>query len=171
MVANLSAQKRGWDNRWAEFSDWAEKAQNLKDKLLILVDEDTTAFNGIIEAFSLPNGNESERSLRKKAIQKATKYAIEIPFNVMQLASSAMEICNAMVINGNPASATDAGVGALAARSAVLGAFLNVKVNASSLDDKEYVSEILKKGQEITQNIIEEEQKILKLVEDRITAG
>jgi glutamate formiminotransferase / formiminotetrahydrofolate cyclodeaminase len=168
MVANLSAHKRGWDNRWEEFSAWAEKAQCIKDELLKKVDEDTIAFNGIMDAYSLPKGTDAEKLARKAAIQKATKYAIEIPFAVMELAIKALDICKAMVNDGNPASVTDAGVGALAARSAVLGAFLNVKVNASSLDDKVYAIRVLEEGKGLMDKAIVEEQEILNLVDSKL---
>lgn len=168
MVANLSSHKRGWDERWEEFSVWAEKAQSLKDQLLHKVDEDTNAFNGIMEAFGLPKNNDEEKRIRKNAIQAATKYAIEIPFQVMKLSFQALEICRAMVNTGNPASVTDAGVGALAARSAVIGAYLNVKVNAGSLDDKEFSARVLAEGQELVDLAMKEEQEILELVHGKL---
>jgi glutamate formiminotransferase/formiminotetrahydrofolate cyclodeaminase len=168
MVANLSSHKRGWDERWEEFSDWAEKAQSLKDQLLHKVDEDTNAFNGIMEAFGLPKNNDEEKRIRKNAIQAATKYAIEVPFQVMKLSYRALEICRAMVNTGNPASVTDAGVGALAARSAVIGAYLNVKVNAGSLDDKEFSARVLAEGQELVDLAIREEKEILELVDGKL---
>jgi glutamate formiminotransferase / formiminotetrahydrofolate cyclodeaminase len=168
MVANLSAHKRGWDNRWEEFSVWAEKAQNIKDQLLRKVDEDTNAFNAIMEAFGLPKTNDAEKTARKHAIQAATRFAIEVPFSVMKLAAEALAICKAMVNDGNPASATDAGVGALAIRSAVIGAFLNVKVNAPGLDDKDFVSKVLAEGQQIIDYVEAEEKEILVLVHKKI---
>jgi glutamate formiminotransferase / formiminotetrahydrofolate cyclodeaminase len=168
MVANLSAHKRGWDNRWEEFSEWAEKAQQLKDELLKKVDEDTNAFNAIMEAFGLPKSTKTEKNIRNEAIQNATKNAIEIPFSVMELSIKALDICLAMANNGNPSSVTDAGVGALAARSAVLGAFLNVKVNAVSLKDKDYVQKILKTGQDMVDKTNAKEQEILNLVDKKL---
>jgi glutamate formiminotransferase / formiminotetrahydrofolate cyclodeaminase len=168
MVANLSAHKRGWDNRWEEFSEWAEKAQHLKDELLKKVDEDTNAFNAIMEAFGLPKSTETEKNIRNEAIQNATKYAIDIPYNVMELSIKALDICLAMVNNGNPSSVTDAGVGALSARSAVLGAFLNVKVNAASLKDRDYAQKILKTGQDMVDIAITKEQEILSLVDKKL---
>jgi glutamate formiminotransferase/formiminotetrahydrofolate cyclodeaminase len=168
MVANLSAHKKGWDSRWEEFSGWAVKAQYLKDQLLKKVDEDTNAFNELMNAFGLPKSSDNEKALRKIAIQKATKVAIEIPLSVMKLSLQALEICKEMVNIGNPASVTDAGVGALAARSAVLGAFLNVKVNLSGLDDKKFTDEILAEAQEMVENAIFKEKEILDLVDRKL---
>lgn len=168
MVANLSSQKKGWDDRWEEFSDWAEKGQQFKKELLTLVDEDTKAFNRIMSAFSLPKSTDEEKVLRTKAIQEATKSAIEVPFKVMQLAYGSMGIIKAMAETGNPNSVSDAGVGALCARSAVIGAFLNVRINASSLDDKEYVKDIISKGKEIEYKTIAMETEVLKIVNEKI---
>lgn len=169
MVANLSSHKRGWDQRWEEFSSWAEKGQEIKNKLLNLVDEDTVAFNRIMEAYSLPKGSEEERRQRTQAIQDATKYAIEIPFKVMELSLRSMEVIYSMALNGNPNSVTDAGVGALCARTAVLGAFMNVKINASGYSDKGYVESILKEGNKIKESALDWENKIIQLVEEKIT--
>jgi glutamate formiminotransferase / formiminotetrahydrofolate cyclodeaminase len=130
MVANLSSHKRGWDDRWEEFSDWAEKGREIQDELIFLVDEDTNAFNGIMSAFSMSKKSDEEIRLRNEAIQDATKYAIEVPFRIMETAHKALSLIKAMVEQGNPNSVTDAGVGALAIRSCVMGAFLNVRVNA-----------------------------------------
>ena len=149
MVANLSSHKPGWDERWEEFSEWAEKGQLIKNELLFLVDEDTRAFNKIMDAFGLPKGNEEEKAARNSAIQEATRYAIEIPFRVMKKSFAALEILKAMAETGNPNSVSDAGVGALAVRSAVMGAFLNVKINASGLNDKAFVESILKEGADL----------------------
>lgn len=168
MVANLSSHKAGWDERWEEFSNWAEKGQQIKDELLFLIDEDTRAFNRIMDAFGLPKGNEEEKQSRKQAIQDATRFAIEIPFRVMKKSYESMEIVRAMAETGNPNSVSDAGVGALAARSAVMGAFLNVKINASGLDDKAYVEKVLAEGAEIEQKAMEEEKKILAIVNAKI---
>ncbi|MEI8052722.1 MAG: glutamate formimidoyltransferase [Bacteroidota bacterium] len=168
MVANLSSHKQGWDERWEEFSTWAEKGQKIKDQLLGLVDEDTNAFNKIMTAFSLPKGNEAEKASRKLAIQEATKYAIEIPFKVMSLSLESMEVIKAMAETGNPNSVSDAGVGALCARSAVMGAFMNVRINAAGYDDKVFVSSIVKKGREIENSAIETEALILKIVNEKI---
>ncbi|MDG2058627.1 MAG: glutamate formimidoyltransferase, partial [Flavobacteriales bacterium] len=136
MVANLSAHKRGWDDRWEEFSSWAEKGMDYQNTLLNLVDEDTNAFNKIMDAFRLPKDTESNKSKRKKSIQEATKYAILTPFKVMETAYNSMEVMQAMAEIGNPNSVTDAGVGALCARTAVIGAFLNVKINCGDCEDK-----------------------------------
>ncbi|MBX7182245.1 MAG: glutamate formimidoyltransferase [Bacteroidia bacterium] len=171
MVANLSSHKRGWDERWEEFSNWAEKGQNIKDQLLKLVDEDTTAFNKIMDAFGLPKGTDEEKKERTKAIQSATKNAIEVPFQVMQLSLKSMETIKAMAEIGNPNSVTDAGVGALCARTAVIGAFMNVKINASGYSDKAYVSEILSKGNSIQAEAIRLEAEIIALVESKISSN
>ncbi|MBK9672674.1 MAG: glutamate formimidoyltransferase [Bacteroidetes bacterium] len=168
MVANLSAHKPGWDERWEEFSNWAVKGEALKNDLLKLVDEDTAAFNKIMAAFSLPKGTEEEKKSRTQEIQNATKYAIEVPFKVMELSFAAMEICKAMCADGNPNSVTDAGVGALCARSAVMGAFLNVRINASGLTDKAYTAAIIEKGKIIEQKTLEAESAILKIVHEKI---
>ena len=168
MVANLSAHKRGWDERWEEFSDWAEKGQYYKDRLLQMVDEDTNAFNKIMDAFGLPKSNDAEKEDRKQAIQDATKYAIEVPFKVMELAYESMAVAKAMAEVGNPNSVTDAGVGALAARSAVMGAFLNVKINAAGLDDKSYVEKVISEGNEIQNKTMDLEKEILAIVESKI---
>jgi len=139
MVANLSAHKRGWDHRWEEFSDWAVKGLALQQRLLFLVDEDTRAFNRIMEAYGLPKGNESEKAARKVAIQDATKFAIEIPQQVAETALEALHVIQAMAEQGNPNSVTDAGVGALCARTAVLGAIMNMRINAADVEDRAWV--------------------------------
>jgi glutamate formiminotransferase / formiminotetrahydrofolate cyclodeaminase len=169
MVANLSSHKAGWDERWEEFSIWAEKGQKLKDELLFLVDEDTKSFNRIMDAFCMPKANDAEKSARTAAIQDATKYAIEVPFRTMEKAYASMEVMQAMIETGNPNSVTDAGVGAVCARSAVIGAFLNVKVNASGLNDKAFVNDILKKGAEIEAKAISQEADLLALVNAKIS--
>jgi glutamate formiminotransferase/formiminotetrahydrofolate cyclodeaminase len=169
MVANLSSHKRGWDDRWEEFSDWAEKGQSIVRDLIWLVDEDTMAFNRILNAFGLPKGNPEEKAERKKAIDEATVYAIEIPFKVMQKAFESLEVIYAMAKTGNPNSSSDAGVGALAAVAAIKGAFLNVKTNASSLDDKKYVENKIKQGQEIVDQALIIEKDILEIVESSFT--
>jgi glutamate formiminotransferase/formiminotetrahydrofolate cyclodeaminase len=169
MVANLSSHKAGWDDRWEEFSGWAEKGQKLKDELLFLVDEDTRSFNLIMDAFGLPKSTSEEKVARTEAIQAATKYAIEVPFKTMQKAFESMEIIKAMVEIGNPNSVTDAGVGALCARSAVIGAFLNVKVNASGLKDKTFVDDILKQGSGIEEGAKKLEAELLALVNSKIS--
>ncbi len=139
MVANLSSHKRGWDDRWKEFSDWAEKGKHYHNALLKCVDEDAQAFNLIMVAYGLPKTSEVEIMERKLAIQNATRNAIEVPLKVMKLAFESMEVVRGMAETGNPNSVSDAGVGALCARTAVEGAFLNVKINAAGLDDKDFV--------------------------------
>lgn len=168
MVANLSAHKPGWDDRWKEFSDWADKGKSYMDQLINLVDEDTNAFNKIMEAFGLPKGNDEEKAARKKAIQDATLYATEVPFKVMNLCYESMQVMKAMAEFGNPNSVTDAGVGALAARSGVFGAFLNVKINASGLEDKAIVEKFLTEGDVVLMKTIELEKEVLTIVEKKI---
>jgi len=168
MVANLSSHKKGWDDRWEEFSNWAEKGQYIKDELLKLVDADTTAFNKIMIAFALPKSTDEEKKLRTEAIQQATKFAIEIPFKVMQLCFESLTIIKAMAEVGNPNSVSDAGVGALCARSAVMGAFMNVRINASGYTDKNFVNDIISKGKEIEQKTILLENEVLKIVNEKI---
>ena len=152
------------------FSDWAEKGQVLKDELIRLVDEDTNAFNRIMDAFGLPKGSEQEKAARTEAIQEATRYAIEIPFRVMKKSFETMEILKAMAETGNPNSVSDAGVGALAARSAVMGAFLNVKINAAGLNDKAFVASVIAEGTEIERNAKLMEEQILEIVNHKIKA-
>jgi len=168
MVANLSSHKKGWDDRWEEFSNWAEKGQRIKDELLRLVDADTAAFNKIMTAFSLPKATDEEKKIRTKAIQDATKFAIEIPFKVMQLSYESLELIKAMAEHGNPNSVSDAGVGALCARSAVMGAFMNVRINAAGYDDKSFVNDITAKGKDIEQKTIAAEATILEIVNKKI---
>ena len=168
MVANLSSHKKGWDNRWEEFSQWAEKGQHYKDELLRLVDLDTVAFNKIMEGFSLPKSTDEEKTARDKAIQEATKYAIEIPFKVMQAAYGSLGVIKAMAETGNPNSVTDAGVAALCARTAVLGAFMNVKINASGYKDKNYTADIIKQGEELEKEAIALEAEVIAIVNSKI---
>jgi len=168
MVANLSSHKKGWDERWEEFSKWAEKGQHYKSELVRLVDADTNAFNKIMEAFGLPKSTDEEKATRKKAIQEATKAAIQVPFAVMQNAYDSMEVIKAMAATGNPNSISDAGVGALCARSAVMGAFMNVRINGAGYDDKNFVKDIIAKGKDIENKTIEREGEILKIVNQKI---
>lgn len=168
MVANLSSHKTGWDERWKEFSDWADKGQYYKNELLKLVDADTKAFNQIMSAFGLSKSTDEEKKLRSQAIQEATKFAIEVPFKVMNLAYESMNVIKAMAEVGNPNSISDAGVGALCARSAVMGAFMNVRINASSYSDKDFVADIVAKGAAIEQKTIALEQEIVKMVNEKI---
>ncbi|MBO4381727.1 MAG: glutamate formimidoyltransferase [Bacteroidales bacterium] len=146
MVANLSSHKPGWDAQWKFFSEWAEKGQALKEKLLALVDEDTNAFNVIMAAFGMPKGTPEEKAARKQAIQEGTKYATEVPMKTIETSFEVFDICAAMIKKGNPASVSDAGVGVLCARAAIHGAYLNVKINASSLDDKAYAEMMINKA-------------------------
>lgn len=168
MVANLSSHKRGWDERWAEFSEWAEKGQALKDALLLMVDADTAAFNGIMDAMRLPKSTPDEAILRKAAIENATKTAIETPFRVMQLSLACMPLLQAMANNGNPNSVSDAGVGALCARSAVWGAYLNVQINAAGLSDRVFAEQKIQAGAAILQQAQEAESEILAIVASKI---
>lgn len=168
MVANLSASKKGWESRWEEFSKWAEKGQQLKNQLMSLVDEDTAAFNKIMEAFKLPKGSDEEKNIRKQAISDATRYAIEIPLKVMKLAHRSLPVIKAMVETGNPNSVTDAGVGALCARAAVIGAGLNVKVNSAGFEDKAFTEAALKEAEYLEAETIAFEKEILALVHKKI---
>jgi glutamate formiminotransferase/formiminotetrahydrofolate cyclodeaminase len=171
MVANLSAAKKGWEDKFEEFSEWAEKGQVLKSKLVKLVDEDTEAFNQIMAAFGLPKSNDAEKLVRKEAIQKATRNAIEVPFAVMQKALESMQLIKAMAEKGNPNSVSDAGVGVLCARSAVMGAHLNVKINASGIEDKAWISNLLANADKIEKEAIKLEKEILTQVDKVISKG
>lgn len=168
MVANLSAHKRGWENRWEEFSDWAEKGKSFHSALLKSVDEDTLAFNMIMKAFEMPKTTEQEISARKNAIQEATKNAIEVPLKVMQLAHDSLELLKAMAETGNPNSVSDAGVGALCARTAVEGAFLNVKINATGLKDEAFLKIALERANDLLLSAKNAEAEILKIVYQKI---
>lgn len=168
MVANLSAHKRGWDDRWEEFSDWAEKGKKYHSTLLNCVDEDTEAFNRIMAAFGLPKSTEKEKAERKAVINNATKNAIEVPLKVMQLAYDSMEVMRVMAEVGNPNSVSDAGVGALCARTAVEGAYLNVKINAVGFDDKVFLKHALEKAEQYLLSAKEKEESILKIVHQKI---
>jgi len=168
MVANLSAHKRGWDDKWEEFSCWADKGMKYQKILLDLVDEDTNAFNNIMDAFRLPKDTDIEKAKRKEAIQDATKNAILTPFKVMDTAYKSMEIMKTMAEIGNPNSVTDAAVGALCARTAVIGAFLNVKINCGDCEDKTFVKDILEKGQKLVDKACVLEAGILKVTNSKI---
>ncbi len=168
MVANLSSHKRGWDDRWEEFSNWAEKGMAYQEQLLALVDEDTNAFNKIMDAFGLPKGSDEEKNARKQAIQNATKYATEVPLKVVEVSFKSMEVMKAMAEIGNPNSVTDAGVGALCARTAVRGALLNVKINAGGLNDKETAATLVSAGELFAQQAYELEEEIMKVVEGKL---
>ncbi|MFZ1328946.1 MAG: cyclodeaminase/cyclohydrolase family protein, partial [Chitinophagaceae bacterium] len=168
MVANLSSHKKGWDDRWEEFSQWAEKGVQYKNELVKLVDADTKAFNQIMTAFGLPKSTDEEKVARSKAIQEATLFAIEIPLKVMEISYDSMEVIKAMAEIGNPNSVSDAGVGALCARSAVMGAFMNVRINASGYDDKIFIAEVLNRGREIENKTIALEAEILKIIDGKL---
>ena len=168
MVANLSAHKPGWDDRWEEFSDWAEKGKFYHTKLNWLVDEDTNAFNKIMDAIRLPKATDAEKAARTEAMEEATKFATMVPFQTMELCLGCMDVCKAMAEIGNPNSITDAGVGALAARSGVLGAYMNVKINAADLADKAWSADILAKGQAIVDKAVALENEIVAMVNAKI---
>lgn len=169
MVANLSSHKPGWDDKWELFSDFAVKGQEIKNKLLELVDEDTIAFNKIMSAFALPKNTEAEKQKRADAIQKATLYAIEIPFRVMENAYASLEIIKAMAFEGNQNSVSDAGVGALCASMAVSGAYMNVRINASGLTDKSMAEEYIIKGKKIEENTKTIAEEVIAYVNSKIT--
>ena len=168
MVANLSAHKRGWDDRWEFFSKWGEKGICCQNKLLELVDRDTHAFNEIMKAFSLPKENDKQLAIRNKEIQKATKNAINVPFEIMKTSFDSIEVIMKMAEEGNPNSISDAGVAMHCARAAIMGAFLNVKINCKDLADKKYVQKMLKSANNIIDKTDVLEHKILKIVEDKL---
>ena len=168
MVANISANKKGWENKIAFMSEYAEQAQSLKEKLLRKVDEDTLAFKKIMDSFALPKNTDIEKQNRLLAIQNATKNAILVPFDVMKLCYESMELIKVMVKEGNPNSITDGGVGALCARTGVIGAFLNVKVNCKDLNDKEFVKNILEEAENIANLAKEKENEIIEIVNQKI---
>ncbi|MCH8806919.1 MAG: glutamate formimidoyltransferase [Planctomycetes bacterium] len=168
MVANLSSHKRGWDERWEEFSDWAEKGKVCHDELLRLIDADTDAFNKIVAAWGLPSGTDAEKAAKHEVIQAATKEAILVPLRVMEVALESMEVAKAMAETGLKASASDAGVAALAARSAVMGAFLNVNINAGEIEDKTWLDDILRRGAELQKRASAQEREILEIVSGRL---
>ncbi len=170
MVANLSAHKRGWDNRWEEFSNFAEKGMELQSALLKLIDDDTKAFNDLMDAFSLPKNTDQEKITRKEAINIATLKAIEIPLIVMTKSFEAFEIIEYQAANGNPNSVSDAGVGALSIRSAILGAGLNVKINATSLKGNPVADEMVKQAENIEISAIKKEHEIMEIVKQKIMA-
>lgn len=168
MVANLSAHKAGWDDRWEEFSDAAEKGRHIQDRLIALVDEDTEAFNRIMDVFSMPKGTPEEKAARSAALQAATLYATEVPLRTMKTSFEAFDLLEEMARKGNPASVSDVGVGALAARSAVFGAWLNVKINAAGLKDREKADAILAEAEKIAEEAARHESDILKVVNETI---
>ncbi|MBR5249334.1 MAG: glutamate formimidoyltransferase [Bacteroidales bacterium] len=168
MVANLSSHKPGWDDRWEYFSQWAEKGQALMRELLFLVDEDTNAFNKIMDAFGLPKTTDEEKAARTAAIQAATLYATQVPFNTMKAAYQVYDIVEAMAKDGNPNSVSDAGVGALSIRAAVHGAFLNVKINAAGLKDRQVADQIIAQAAEIAAEADRREREIIAIVNEVI---
>ena len=168
MVANLSAHKPGWDDRWEFYSQWAEKGQQYKNELLFLVDEDTRSFNKIIEGFRMPKSNEMEVKLRKEAIENATKYATSIPFKVMETALKSMEVMMTMAKEGLQNSLSDAGVGILCARTAVIGAYFNVRINAKDIKDKSFADNILKDAEHIYQKAMSLEQEMIALIDSKM---
>lgn len=168
MVANLSSHKRGWDARWEEFSNHAEKGQVIMKELLELVDKDTDAFNQIMAAFGLPKSNDDEKLARKKAIEAATINAIKVPFRTMELSFDTFQLAEDMAQIGNPNSVSDAGVGALCARAGVKGAYLNVIINAQGLEENEEVKPILLKAKELNDNADIREREILEIVNSKM---
>lgn len=168
MVANLSAHKPGWDDRWEEFSDVAEKGRGIQDRLIALVDEDTDAFNRIMAVFAMPKKTPEEKAERAAALEAATLYATEVPLKTMKASYETFDVLEAMACKGNPASVSDAGVGTLAARSAVLGAYLNVRINAAGLKDREKAEKLLAEAASIAEKAQKREQEILKIVNEVI---
>ena len=168
MVANLSSHKAGWDDRWQEFSVWADRGQQLLRELLALVDEDTEAFNRIMAAFGLPKKTDEEKAARQEAIQQATLYAAQVPLHTMQASLATFDICRAMAQEGNPASVSDAGVGALAARAAVLGAGLNVKINAGSLKNRTQADSLIAQADALIAQANSHEREIMAIVESKL---
>lgn len=168
MVANLSSHKRGWDTQWEKFSRWADRGQEQIAELLELVDEDTEAFNRIMSAFALPKQTAEDKAARSKAIQEATLYATQVPLHTMQAAYRTFDICRAMAEEGNPNSVSDAGVGALAARAAVLGAGLNVKINAGGLKDRETADRLIAEANQLIAKANEAEKEIMNIVESKL---
>ncbi len=171
MVANLSAHKPGWDEHWEEFSKWAEKGMVLQTRLLALVDEDCSSFNNIMAAFSLPKSTAEEKNRRTQEIQRATKTATEVPLQVMELSLKSMELIQAMVEKGNPNSVSDAGVAALCARSAVMGAYLNVTINAKGLQDKTLAQQLISKGKALQEKAGALETSVLSAVSAKINGN
>ena len=168
MVANLSAHKPGWDDQWKYYSDWAEKGQQYKNELLFLVDEDTNAFNQIIDGFRMPKSNEQEIAARKQAIEEATKYATEIPFKVMETSYKSMEVMKEMAEKGLQNSLSDAGVGILCARTAVVGAYFNVRINAKDIKDRKYAENIIEEAKAVYDAAIALEQEVIAYIDTKI---
>jgi glutamate formiminotransferase/formiminotetrahydrofolate cyclodeaminase len=168
MVANLSAGKRGWDDKLEYFSDWAVKAQQLKDELLSLVDEDTAAFNKVMDAFALPKGAAEEKAARAAEIEQATKYAAEVPLKVMETASKSYDLLAEMAERGNPASVSDVGVGALATRACIEGAALNVRINLAQLKDEKFKGVLKEKVRSVCAHSVAKFKEISQAVESKL---
>lgn len=168
MVANLSAHKPGWDDRWREFSDMAERGRDIQDRLIALVDEDTEAFNRIMAVYSMPKGTEAERAARATALEDATLYATEVPLRTMKAAFDTFDLLQAMATEGNPNSVSDAGVGALAAEAAVAGAGLNVRINAAGLADRETAGRLVAEANDLCARAAVRRAEILDIVNSKI---
>ncbi|MDO9228673.1 MAG: glutamate formimidoyltransferase [Syntrophales bacterium] len=168
MVAAISSQKAGGEGRWREFSDWAEKGQQLKEALLVLVDEDTRAFKRVMDTLAMPKKTDEEKTGRAMAVEGATRYAMEVPLQVMEKSLAAMDLLRAMAEEGNPASVTDAGVGALCARTAVIGAFMNIRINAAAIRDKVFAVKLLERGTGMVNLCEQQEEEIRRIVGKRI---
>lgn len=168
MVANLSAHKAGWDDRWEEFSNVADRGRVLVDSLMHLVDEDTEAFNRIMAVFGMPKGTDAEKEARAQALEEATEYATRVPLRTMEQAVQVFPLALLMAEQGNPASVSDAGVGALAARAAVRGALLNVKINAAGLKNRQLADELVGRAEAIAAEAERQEAEVLKVVESKI---
>ena len=168
MVANLSAHKRGWDDNWEFFSDWGEKGMILQQKLIDLVDDDTDAFNSIMNAFSLPKDSDQEKKFRIDQIQLATRNAIEIPFKIMEVCFDSLSLIHEMAKKGNPNSITDVGVAMYCIKAAINGAFLNVRINCNDLNDKVFIKETLSKANEILKITDLKEKEVLKIVDEKL---
>ncbi|KAA3625505.1 MAG: glutamate formimidoyltransferase [Flavobacterium sp.] len=168
MVANLSAHKAGWDDKWEYFSEWAEKGQAYMQKLLYLVDEDTNAFNKIIEGFRMPKGTDEEKSARRDAIEEATKYATQIPFEVMETSHRSIEVMLQMMKDGLPSSLSDAGVGVLCARTAVVGAYFNVRINAKDIEDRDFAEDIMSRARSIYESTLKKEAEAIEYINSKM---
>lgn len=168
MVANLSAHKAGWDDKWEFFSEWAVKGQAYKNRLLFLVDEDTNAFNKIIDGFRMPKTNDTEKEARKQAIEDATKYATEIPFQVMETAYNSIEVMQAMIKEGMQSSLSDSAVGVLCARTAVIGAYFNVRINAKDIKDRKFAEDMLAKSKKIYDDTLAAEQEVIAYIDSKM---
>jgi glutamate formiminotransferase/formiminotetrahydrofolate cyclodeaminase len=171
MVANLSAHKRGWDDRWEEFSLWAERGQAIKAELVGLVDADTRAFNRVMNAMALPRATIEEQKARKEALAQASQAAIEVPFRVMQVAVQAYDLLEAMATTGIPASVSDAGVGALCIRAAVRGAWLNVRINLPGVPEEARSAALITEGQKLLAQAEQREARVLAVVEGKVKGG